>query len=130
MKIGILSTILVIAIVFVGSAIASGPGKSVEYPDGELGKVIFNGDTHGIKQGMKCPDCHPKLFQMKKGSFKMTKEDHGDTTKGCGICHNGEKAFSQSNEADCIKCHKKSEEAPVTPAEASPAPAPIEEKKE
>lgn len=117
MKTHIIFGILILAIVFAGSTMASGPGKSVEYPGGELGKVTFSGDTHGINQGMKCPDCHPKLFPMKKYSFKMTKEDHSDTTKGCGVCHNGEKAFSQSNEADCTKCHKKTEEAPVAPKE-------------
>ncbi|MEW6569845.1 MAG: c(7)-type cytochrome triheme domain-containing protein [Nitrospirota bacterium] len=139
MKITVMSVLLIIAIAFVGSAIASGPGKTVEYPGGEQGKVIFKGDTHGVKQGMKCPDCHPKLFQMKKGSLKMTKEDHGDTTKGCGVCHNGEKAFSQSNEADCGKCHIKEEapapaapavpEAPAAPAAPPEQPAPAEPEK-
>lgn len=108
MRLTILSLILVVAIAFVGSALASGPGKTVEYAGGEAGKVIFSGDTHGVKQGMKCPDCHPKIFAMKKGAFKMTKEDHGKKA-GCGTdgCHDGKKAFSQSTEADCVKCHKK-----------------------
>lgn len=108
MRLTILSLILVVAIAFVGSALASAPGKTVEYAGGEAGKVIFNGDTHGVKQGMKCPDCHPKIFQMKKGAFKMTKEDHGKEA-GCGTagCHDGKKAFAQSTEADCGKCHKK-----------------------
>jgi len=98
----------IVAIAFVGIAIASPPGKIVEYACGEQGKVIFNRSTHSIQQGMKCPDCHPSLFQMKKGSYKMTLEDHGKET-GCGACHNGTKAFSQSDEAACIKCHKKAE---------------------
>lgn len=98
---------LIASITFVGSTMASPPGKTVEYPDGEQGKVIFDGSTHSVKQGMKCFDCHPKFFQMKKGLFKMTKEDHGNATKGCGICHNGKKAFSQSDKASCGKCHKK-----------------------
>ncbi|MEW6066980.1 MAG: c(7)-type cytochrome triheme domain-containing protein [Nitrospirota bacterium] len=114
--------ILCFLVIFAGIAIASMPGKTVEYAGGEAGKVIFNGSTHGVQQGMKCPDCHPTLFQMKKGEYKMTKEGHGDTTKGCGVCHNGEKAFSQTNEADCAKCHQS-----ATPAEApAEAPAPKE----
>ena len=107
MKTGAILLMFAITFGFVGISMAVGPKKSVEYPGGEAGKVIFNGDTHGIAQGMKCTDCHPKLFGMKKGEFKMTSEDHGDTTKGCGVCHNGEKAFAQSDEKECENCHKK-----------------------
>lgn len=95
-------------IAFVVIATASPPNKTVEYAGGEKGKVIFNGSTHSIEQRMKCPDCHPKLFLMKKGEYKMTLEDHGKET-GCGACHNGTQAFSQSEEAECVKCHKKAE---------------------
>ena len=94
-----------IAVMFIGSAMAVNPGKTVEYAGGAQGKVVFDGKTHADK-GLKCNDCHTKIFQMKKGSFKMTKEDHG-TDKGCGACHDGKKAFSQKDEADCGKCHKK-----------------------
>ncbi|NWF76257.1 MAG: hypothetical protein HXY53_06740 [Nitrospirae bacterium] len=119
------------AIAFIGSAMAVLPGKSIEFAGGEAGKVIFKGDTHGAKQGMKCNDCHPKPWATKKGSFKMTKEDHGKTDY-CGKCHDGQKAFSQSTEADCGKCHMKAEEAPASEekpiSEEKPAPA-VEEKK-
>jgi c(7)-type cytochrome triheme protein len=107
-RLTILLLILVVAVAFVGNAMAVSPGKTVEYAGGEQGKVVFNGDTHGMKQGMKCPDCHPKPFAMKKGSFKMTKEEHGKPDL-CGKCHDGTKAFSQSDAASCGKCHKKEE---------------------
>jgi c(7)-type cytochrome triheme protein len=106
MKLATLLLVVIVAVAFVGTAIASPPGKSVEYAGGEAGKVMFNGDTHGAKQGMKCNDCHPKPFGMKKGSFKMDKEGHAKA-EFCGICHDGKKAFAQSTEADCGKCHKK-----------------------
>jgi c(7)-type cytochrome triheme protein len=105
MRLSILLLCFTVAIAFVGIAIASPPGKVVEYEGGEKGKVVFDGNTHSVAQGMKCPDCHPKLFPMKKGEYKMTLEDHASET-GCGACHNGTQAFSQSNEADCVKCHK------------------------
>jgi c(7)-type cytochrome triheme protein len=108
MKIAILILSILVSLAFVSSAMAVLPGKTIEYPGGDSGKVIFSGDTHGTKQGLKCGDCHtnPKLFEMKKNAFKMTKEDHGKET-GCGACHNGKKAFSQSDAKDCGKCHKK-----------------------
>jgi c(7)-type cytochrome triheme protein len=105
MRLTILLLCLIVAVAFVGIAIASPPGKTVEYAGGEQGKVIFDGSTHSVAQGMKCPDCHPKLFPMKRGEYKMTLEDHASET-GCGACHNGTQAFSQSDEADCAKCHK------------------------
>ena len=38
---------LFVALVFVGSAFAVMPGKTVEYAGGDAGKVVFKGDTHG-----------------------------------------------------------------------------------
>ena len=106
--------ILVVAVAFIGTAMAVPPGKTIEYADGEQGKITFSGSTHVMKQGMKCPDCHPKPFAMKKGTFKMTKEDHGKPDL-CGKCHDGKEhpedsgkvVFSQSDEKNCVKCHKK-----------------------
>lgn len=95
-----------IAVVFVGSAMAVPPGKNVEYAGGGAGKVVFDGKTHADK-GLKCNDCHTKLFPMKKapaGAYKMAEMKEG---KNCGACHDGKKAFSSSDPADCAKCHKK-----------------------
>lgn len=129
MKIVTIMLSILIAVAFViGSAMAVPPGKTVEYPDGDMGKVTFSGDTHGMKQGMKCADCHPKPFAMKKGSFKETKEDHSKDVN-CGICHNGTKAFSQTDEKNCTKCHKKTEAPAAAPAEA-PKEMPKETPKE
>src|SRR3972149_8243145 len=84
MRIATAAIAVLMAVMFAGSAMAVPPGKTVEWEKG--GKVVFDGKTHADK-GLKCNDCHTKLFQMKKGAFKMTKEDHG-TDKGCGACHN------------------------------------------
>ncbi|HWR90253.1 MAG TPA: c(7)-type cytochrome triheme domain-containing protein [Dissulfurispiraceae bacterium] len=103
----ILSAILavLVAVAFVGSALAVPAGKTVEYAGGDQGKVIFDGKAHADK-GAKCNDCHTKIFGMKKGVAKITKEDHG-ADKFCGVCHNGTKAPSMKDEANCGKCHKK-----------------------
>ncbi|RJQ18074.1 MAG: cytochrome C [Nitrospiraceae bacterium] len=96
---------VLIAVVFVvGAAMAVPGGKTVEFAGGDQGKVTFDGKTHADK-GNKCNDCHPKIFQMKKGSVKITKADHVPG-KFCGTCHDGTKAFAQ-DEANCTKCHKK-----------------------
>lgn len=105
MKLTVLLITMIVAIAFVGSAFAVPPGKTVEFAGGAQGKVVFDGKVHADK-GLKCNDCHTKLFQMKKGVYHMTKDEHGGD-KGCGACHNGTKAFGQKDDKSCGKCHKK-----------------------
>ena len=96
--------ILIIVMAFAGSGFAVPSGKTVEYAGGSAGKVIFDGKTHADK-GLKCTDCHTKIFPMKKGTkITMVEMNEG---KYCGVCHNGEKAFKSSEQANCEKCHKK-----------------------
>ena len=96
-------TLFALALYF-GSAAAIPPGKTAAY-DAPNGKVVFDGKAHAAA-GLKCPDCHTKIFPMKKdaGKSKMADINAG---KGCGTCHNGDKAFKASDAANCTKCHKK-----------------------
>lgn len=59
----------------------------------------FNHESHS-KQG--CKECHPSIFQMKKGADKITMDSiyHG---RHCGACHDGKKAFPSS---ECALCHE------------------------
>jgi c(7)-type cytochrome triheme protein len=86
-------------------ALAVPSGKTVEFPDGSMGKVVFSGTIHAEK-GLKCTDCHTKIFPMKKTTEALKMSDL-NAGKYCGVCHNGEKAFATSKPADCSKCHKK-----------------------
>jgi c(7)-type cytochrome triheme protein len=104
MKILTVLLTLAIAVVFIGSAMAVPPGKTVEYAGGAAGKVVFDGKAHADK-GLKCNDCHTKIFQMKKAA-KITMADM-NAGKFCGECHNGTKAFASKDAATCGKCHKK-----------------------
>ena len=94
---------VVIAIFSIGTVLAAPPGKTVEYEGGGKGKVVFDGKVHADK-GLKCPDCHPKTFAMKKGAA-MKMADMGEG-KFCGACHNGTRAFKANDDANCAKCHK------------------------
>jgi len=102
-KFAILALTLLLAVAFVASvAFAVPPGKTVEFPGGKLGKVVFDGKKHAAA-GNKCNNCHPKIFKMKKGSTKITMKDI-NAGKFCGTCHNGTKAFKATA---CKKCHVK-----------------------
>ncbi len=96
---------LMVTVMFIGSAMAVPPGKTIDYAGGSAGKVVFDGKTHADK-GLKCSDCHTKVFKMKKGADVMKMEDI-NAGKFCGECHNGTKAFKASDPANCAKCHKK-----------------------
>ncbi len=97
-KLVIATMAFVVMFALAASAFAVGPGKTLEYQKG--GKVIFDGKVHSA---MKCNECHPALFKMKKGSAEMTMKDM-EAGKYCGACHNGTKAFAIK---ECDKCHKK-----------------------
>jgi len=104
MKKTVLAVVVLVIVAFVGSAFAVPAGKNVEYAGGGAGKVVFDGKIHADK-GLKCNDCHTKIFPMKKGGV-YTMADM-NTGKNCGECHNGTKAFKSGDAAGCAKCHKK-----------------------
>jgi c(7)-type cytochrome triheme protein len=95
---------VLIGAVFVGNALAVPAGKTVDW-DTTNGKVTFDGKIHADK-GVKCTDCHVKIFKMKKGSTEMKMADI-NSGKFCGECHNGTRAFAAKEQANCGKCHKK-----------------------
>lgn len=96
--------VFAVAVCFVfsmtGLALAQGSGKTVEYDEKTTGKVVFDGKSHA-DAGLKCKDCHPAPFKMKKSEHKMADMKAG---KSCGACHDGKKAFDVK---ECAKCHKK-----------------------
>ncbi len=103
----ILTLVIIVSILLAfGMAFATPAGKNVVYEVKGADKVTFDGKTHADK-GLKCNDCHTKIFPMKKsaqGTYAMEKMNKGES---CGTCHNGEKAFKTSDKANCVKCHKK-----------------------
>ncbi len=103
-KIFVIAIAVTVMFVFAAGAFAVGPGKTVEFDGKGAGKVVFSGDVH--KKAGACNACHPALFKMKKGADAITMKDM-DAGKNCGACHNGTKAFSTKDAANCGKCHKK-----------------------
>ncbi|HSW62789.1 MAG TPA: c(7)-type cytochrome triheme domain-containing protein [Dissulfurispiraceae bacterium] len=85
-------------------AFAVGPGKVIEWDaPSSPGKVSLDGNIHAEK-GLKCMECHTKIWPMKKGT--TMKMDEMNAGKYCGVCHNGNKTFSTRGNSDCTKCHQ------------------------
>jgi c(7)-type cytochrome triheme protein len=105
-KLLVIAIVVVVSFVLSVSAFAVPAGKTVEFDGKGAGKVVFDGGVHASK-GLKCADCHGAgIFKMKKGGDVITMKDINDG-KFCGACHNGTKAFSAKDAANCAKCHKK-----------------------
>ena len=100
----ILFVVLMLSLALVGTVFAMPPKKVkvVETPKMGGTTVTFSSDIH-VAKGLKCKDCHTKVFQMKKGELKQPVPHK--TGEACGTCHNGERAFSVKK--DCKRCHKK-----------------------
>jgi c(7)-type cytochrome triheme protein len=73
-----------------------------------LTPVPFSHKLHVTEKKLQCPECHVKIFQMKKGTaspeMNMAKLNEGQF---CGTCHNGTKAFSTKDAKSCMTCHVK-----------------------
>ncbi len=105
-KLFVTAIVVVATFVLSVSAFAVPAGKTVEFDAKGAGKVIFDGGVHAAK-GLKCADCHGAgIFKMKKGADAITMKDINEG-KFCGACHNGTKAFSAKDAANCGKCHQK-----------------------
>jgi c(7)-type cytochrome triheme protein len=65
--------------------------------------VTYSHEFHVMKAGLKCTDCHYKVFDTHVARKKMTM---ADMEKGlyCGACHDGQRAFTVKG--NCDKCHK------------------------
>jgi len=110
--------ILTLTIAFVGGAIATPPGVNVEWGGGWAGRVIYDGTIHGPAKRMKCTDCHPALFPMRKspdGTYTKVSMIAGEN---CGACHDGIRAFATFTPdfTTCARCHKPEPVAPPAPA--------------
>jgi len=99
--------VLVVVVMFTMavSAFAVPAGKTVEFTPKGADKVVFDGKIHTDK-GLMCAACHPAVFKMKKGADAITMKDMNGG-KFCGTGHDGTKAFSTKDAANCTKCHTK-----------------------
>ncbi len=65
--------------------------------------VVYSHDAHVTRAGLKCTDCHYKIFKMSRLQKQATMADMQNGIS-CGACHNGQKAFTVKT--NCSKCHR------------------------
>jgi c(7)-type cytochrome triheme protein len=78
-------------------------GGEVRFSVNGASAVVFDHESHVIKAGVKCTECHYRVFNTKEARKAVTM---ANMQKGwsCGACHDGKKAFDVK--MNCSKCHK------------------------
>ncbi len=73
-------------------------------------RASFSHAEHGARQRLNCTDCHRArrgVPQLQQVASPGTSEHFANArAQSCLTCHNGRRAFGDSNFNDCKKCHK------------------------
>ncbi len=68
--------------------------------------VMFSHRAHVLRLGLQCGWCHDKSFQMEAGAMESNASVNMASLcndQYCGVCHNGDIAFSTTTQ--CARCH-------------------------
>lgn len=79
-------------------------GGDITFRPQKAKEVIFRHESHVSEIGIKCTDCHDRLYTT-KGKHKGVTMAEMRRGFSCGACHDGKKAFDVR--ANCSNCHKK-----------------------
>ncbi len=85
---------------FLGNFVMKQHGKTLEKSG--LAPVLYPHWKHRIL--FECKVCHDSIFRMQRWANRISQEKIVEGEQ-CGVCHNGDIAFSASNEEHCGKCH-------------------------
>lgn len=94
------------AILTIGSSLslAQVGGGDLSLKGGSAGPVRFSHAAHVDGAGLKCQQCHAKLFTNARQHKPVTMAQMRQG-KSCGACHDGKTAFSVTG--NCKDCHRK-----------------------
>jgi c(7)-type cytochrome triheme protein len=93
-----------IALSVPGSVYAKIGGGDIVFKLSGAANVTYSHDFHVGTKGLKCNNCHYKIFTTVEGHKKHSMEDM-QKGESCGACHDGKTAFGIKG--NCDKCHAK-----------------------
>ena len=93
-----------VLVMFFGSVAYAGIGGGDITMKNAGGNVVFSHENHVVGAGLKCQDCHAKLYTNTKQHKVVTMKAMEQGTS-CGACHNSKAAFSVKE--NCERCHTK-----------------------
>ncbi len=98
-----LAGVLAIGMMSAAPAWAVIGGGDITFTVNGADPVTYSHERHVSKAGLKCAECHPKIFaQSRLRKISMTDMQNG---LYCGSCHNGQRAFDVKG--NCGRCHVK-----------------------
>jgi len=95
---------IIVILVLTSPAWSKIGGGDIIFKPKKAAQVIYSHDFHVGKLGLKCTNCHYRLYTTVEGHYTATMADMVKG-KSCGACHNGKKAFDVNG--NCDRCHKK-----------------------
>ena len=101
-KLSVLAALLIISSTFTFAKVGGG---DITFKS-SAGKVVFSHENHIKGAGLKCINCHDKLFLNTKKHKRVTMKEM-EKGKSCGACHNGKVAFAVKSKDNCNNCHQK-----------------------
>ena len=78
-------------------------GGDIVFRPGGAANVTFSHEDHVTKFGVKCRECHYKIYTTVEGHRRATMTDMQQGLS-CGACHDAKRAFTVK--ASCERCHK------------------------
>ncbi|MBD0371407.1 MAG: cytochrome c3 family protein [Pyrinomonadaceae bacterium] len=73
-------------------------------------RMSFSHSTHGLGQRLNCADCHSVMgrgLPQRRQVRSISPAQHfAPRAQSCMACHNGKRAFGDTNFNDCKRCHK------------------------
>lgn len=95
--------IAVVLLLAASAAAAKVGGGKVTFSVKGASAVVFDHEAHVMKTGVKCTECHYRVFNTREARKAVTM---ANMEKGwsCGACHDGRRAFDVKT--GCSKCHK------------------------
>lgn len=66
--------------------------------------VFYSHDDHVGKAGLKCAECHHRIYTATKTHKKAAMADV-QNGQSCGVCHNAKRTFGVKG--NCGRCHRR-----------------------
>jgi c(7)-type cytochrome triheme protein len=102
MKRLVLSVVMAM-LVLPGSSWGKVGGGDIVFHVSGAANVVYSHEIHVGKIGLKCRECHYRIYTTVEGHQQKTMADM-ESGQSCGACHNGTRAFAVK--IGCPRCHQ------------------------
>lgn len=86
------------------AAFAKVGGGDITFTMKGAGPVLFTHDNHAARLGLKCSECHYRIYSTVAKHSSVTMAEMQQEKRSCGACHDGVRTFDVK--ANCNRCHR------------------------